>query len=76
MCRNIKTLTNAAQPATIDEIQAYHLQAARKSSGQIKPSLFLSEYRNIMKITRYLLKVLKQPQHLKNENTKLKKKRA
>ena len=38
MCRNIKTLTNFAPPATDDEIRASALQFVRKLSGMNKPS--------------------------------------
>jgi len=38
MCRNIKTLTNFAPPATDDEIRASALQFVRKLSAMNKPS--------------------------------------
>ena len=38
MCRSIKTLRNAEQPATEEEIRAAALQYVRKVSGYRKPS--------------------------------------
>ena len=38
MCRNIRTLSNFAPPATPDEIQAAALQYVRKVSGTTHPS--------------------------------------
>ena len=38
MCRNIRTLSNFAPPATKDEIHAAALQYVRKVSGSTKPS--------------------------------------
>jgi hypothetical protein len=38
MCRNIRTLSNFAPPATHDEIAAAALQYVRKVSGTNKPS--------------------------------------
>jgi hypothetical protein len=38
MCRNIKTLSNFAPPATDEEIRASALQFVRKLSGFNKPS--------------------------------------
>jgi hypothetical protein len=38
MCRNIRTLSNFAPPATSDEIAAAALQYVRKVSGTTKPS--------------------------------------
>jgi hypothetical protein len=38
MCRNIKTLSNFAPPATDDEVRASALQFVRKLSGTTKPS--------------------------------------
>jgi hypothetical protein len=38
MCRNIRTLSNFAPPATHDEIAAAALQYVRKVSGTTKPS--------------------------------------
>jgi hypothetical protein len=38
MCRNIRTLSNFAPPATIAEIRASSLQFVRKLSGANKPS--------------------------------------
>lgn len=38
MCRNIKTLSNFAPPATADEIRASALQFVRKLSGSNRPS--------------------------------------
>ncbi len=38
MCRSIKTLRNAAVPATDDEIRAAALQYVRKISGWRQPS--------------------------------------
>ena len=38
MCRNIKTLSNFAPPATDTEIHASALQFVRKLSGTTKPS--------------------------------------
>jgi len=38
MCRNVRTLTNFAPPATETEIRASSLQFVRKVSGANKPS--------------------------------------
>ena len=38
MCRSIKTLRSAEEPATDDEIQAAALQFVRKVSGYREPS--------------------------------------
>jgi len=38
MCRSIKTLRNADEPATDDEIRAAALQYVRKVSGYRQPS--------------------------------------
>jgi hypothetical protein len=38
MCRNIRTLSNFAPPATPDEMQAAALQYVRKVSGAASPS--------------------------------------
>jgi len=38
MCRNIRTLSNFAPPASSDEIAAAALQYVRKVSGTTKPS--------------------------------------
>jgi hypothetical protein len=38
MCRNIRTLSNFAPPATGDEVHAAALQYVRKVSGQQQPS--------------------------------------
>lgn len=38
MCRSIKTLRDAEQPATDDDIEAAALQFVRKISGYRKPS--------------------------------------
>jgi hypothetical protein len=38
MCRNVRTLTNFAPPATTEEIRASSLQFVRKISGANKPS--------------------------------------
>ena len=38
MCRNVRTLTNFAPPATTTEIRASSLQFVRKISGANKPS--------------------------------------
>ena len=38
MCRNIKTLSNFAPPATHEEIHASALQFVRKLSGTTRPS--------------------------------------
>ena len=38
MCRSIKTLRDAEQPATTDEIEAAALQFVRKVSGYRAPS--------------------------------------
>jgi len=38
MCRNIKTLSNFAPPATHEEIRASALQFVRKLSGTTRPS--------------------------------------
>ena len=37
MCRNVRTLTNFAPPATTNEIRASSLQFVRKISGANKP---------------------------------------
>ena len=39
MCRNIRTLSNFAPPATTSEIEAAALQYVRKVSGTTKPSM-------------------------------------
>ena len=39
MCRNIRTLSNFAPPATTTEIEAAALQYVRKVSGTTKPSV-------------------------------------
>jgi hypothetical protein len=38
MCRNIRTLSNFAPPATADEVQSAALQYVRKISGAASPS--------------------------------------
>jgi hypothetical protein len=38
MCRNIRTLSNFAPPATTSEVEAAALQYVRKVSGTTKPS--------------------------------------
>lgn len=38
MCRNIRTLSNYAPPATPEEVHAAALQYVRKVSGATKPS--------------------------------------
>ena len=38
MCRNIRTLSNFAPPASADEVEAAALQYVRKVSGTTKPS--------------------------------------
>ena len=62
MCRNIKQLRNAAQPATAEEIELAALQFVRKVSGYRKPSK-----RNqaafdqaVVEITRTTQKLLEQ----------------
>lgn len=60
MCRNIRTLSNFAPPATDDEVQAAALQYVRKVSGQHAPSaanaeVFDRAVREIAHVTRHLL---------------------
>lgn len=60
MCRNIRTLSNFAPPATDDEVHAAALQYVRKVSGQHAPSaanaeLFDRAVREVAHITRHLL---------------------
>jgi hypothetical protein len=43
MCRSIKTLRNAAEPATCEEVRAAALQFVRKVSGYRVPSRANSE---------------------------------
>lgn len=38
MCRSIKVLRNAGQPASVEDIDAAALQFVRKVSGYTKPS--------------------------------------
>jgi hypothetical protein len=60
MCRNIRTLSNFAPPATPDEIEAAALQYVRKVSGQTRPSAanreaFDAAVRSIRDVTERLL---------------------
>lgn len=60
MCRNIRTLSNFAPPATDDEVHAAALQYVRKVSGQHSPSAanvatFDRAVREIAHLTRHLL---------------------
>lgn len=60
MCRNIRTLSNFAPPATDDEVHAAALQFVRKISGQSAPSQANAEafdhaVREIAHVTRHLL---------------------
>ena len=64
MCRSIKTLRNAEEPATEEEIRAAALQFVRKVSGYRKPSnqneeVFEAAVDEIAKSSRKLLKSLK-----------------
>ena len=64
MCRSIKTLRNADEPATEEEIRAAALQFVRKVSGYRKPSnqneeAFEAAVDEIAKSSRKLLKSLK-----------------
>lgn len=60
MCRNIRTLSNFAPPATDDEVAAAALQYVRKISGQAAPSaanreVFDRAVAEIAHLTRHLL---------------------
>lgn len=60
MCRNIKTLSNFAPPATDEEIRASALQFVRKISGATKPSkvneaLFNQAVEDVTAIARHLV---------------------
>jgi hypothetical protein len=60
MCRNIRTLSNFAPPATDDEVHAAALQYVRKVSGQTAPSAanretFDRAVQEIAHLTRHLL---------------------
>ncbi len=60
MCRNIRTLSNFAPPATDDEVHAAALQYVRKVSGQTRPSaanaeVFDRAVREVAHLTRHLL---------------------
>lgn len=60
MCRNIRTLSNFAPPATDDEVAAAALQYVRKISGQSAPSavnreVFDRAVAEIAHLTRHLL---------------------
>lgn len=64
MCRSIKTLRNADEPATEEEVRAAALQFVRKVSGYRKPSTkneeaFEAAVDEIAKSSRRLLKSLK-----------------
>ena len=63
MCRNIRTLSNFAPPATSDEVQAAALQYVRKVSGTTKPSAvnqpaFDAAVAEIAHTTQHLLEAL------------------
>lgn len=63
MCRNIRTLSNYAPPATPDEVEAAALQYVRKVSGSSKPSAanqqaFDEAVAQIAHTTRHLLEAL------------------
>jgi len=63
MCRNIRTLSNYAPPATPDEVHAAALQYVRKVSGATKPSTanqaaFDEAVTEIAHVTRHLLEKL------------------
>lgn len=64
MCRSIKTLRRAEEPATEDEIRAAALQFVRKVSGYRTPSqknedVFEAAVEEIAKSSKKLLKSLK-----------------
>jgi hypothetical protein len=64
MCRSIKTLRNAEQPATEEEVRAAALQFVRKVSGYRTPSqkneeVFEAAVEEIAKSSEKLLKSLK-----------------
>ena len=63
MCRNIRTLSNFAPPASADEMHAAALQYVRKVSGTTRPSAanqeaFDSAVHEIAHRTRHLLESL------------------
>jgi hypothetical protein len=63
MCRNIRTLSNFAPPATSSEIEAAALQYVRKVSGSTKPSaanqeVFDTAVRAVREATEQLLSSL------------------
>ena len=63
MCRSIKTLRDADQPATDEDIDAAALQFVRKISGYRKPSqaneeAFSEAVADISKASRHLLENL------------------
>ena len=65
MCRSIKTLRNAEQPASEEEIRAAALQYVRKVSGYRKPSkvneeAFEMAVEEVAESTRQLLKRLQK----------------
>lgn len=66
MCRSIKVLRRAGDPATADEISAASLQFVRKISGFHKPSranqpVFDDAVRDIAAVAERLLETLNQP---------------
>jgi hypothetical protein len=68
LCRSIKRLRNADQPATDDEITAAALQFVRKVSGYRAPShanqaTFDRAVADVAASTRVLLKNLEPPRH-------------
>ncbi len=68
MCRSIKQLRNADQPATDEEIAAAALQFVRKVSGYRAPSranqaAFDRAVAEVAASTRVLLKDLEPPRH-------------
>ena len=59
MCRNIRTLSNFAPPATHEEVHAAALQYVRKVSGAGKPSVA-----NVDAVERAVAEVAEITQHL------------
>ena len=60
MCRNIRTLSNFAPPASVEEMHAAALQYVRKVSGTTKPSAanqaaFDAAVAEVTEVTRQLL---------------------
>jgi len=69
MCRSIKTLRRAEEPATEDEIRAAALQFVRKVSGYRQPSranedAFNAAVDDVASASRELLDSLQKPRSL------------